>query len=330
MFSYIIRRLLQIIPIMILISIISFMIIELPPGDFLTTRLAELNSKGQQVSDSELNRLRDRYGLDKSVVERYFLWIWNIVRYGDFGRSFQWDEPVVDLVGGRLALTAVISISTLIFVWVVAIPIGVISAVKQYSIFDYFATFFGFIGLSVPNFLLALVLMYIAYTHFGVSITGLFSEEYVDAAWSFNKFLDMLKHIWVPIVVIGTAGTASIIRTLRGSLLDELQKQYVITARAKGLKEQKLLFKYPVRVAINPLISTLGWILPGIVSGDAIVANVLNLPTTGPLLLGALKSQDMYLAASFVLLLSTLTVIGTLISDILLAVVDPRIRFDGR
>ncbi len=327
MLSYIIRRLLYLIPVMIAISIISFIVIELPPGDFLTTKVAQLSKEGATVSQNELEMLKKRYGLDKSITERYFIWIWNIVRHGDFGRSFKWNKPVTELIGERLMLTATISTLTLIFVWVVAVPIGVISATRQYSVFDYVATFFGFIGLSVPNFLLALVLMYTAYAGFGVSVTGLFSPEYADAAWSLGKVVDMLKRIWMPVVVIGTGGTAGIIRTLRSCLLDELKKQYVVTARAKGLTERKLLFKYPVRVAINPLISTIGWILPGIISGDAIVSNVLNLPTTGPLLLDALKSQDMYLAASFVLMLSLLTVLGTLISDVLLALVDPRIRY---
>ncbi|BBE31500.1 ABC transporter permease [Tepiditoga spiralis] len=328
MITYIIKRILQIIPILIAISIISFIVIELPPGDFLTSKIAQLTKEGGTVSETELNNLRVSYGLDKPVVQRYFIWIWKIISRGDFGRSFKWNKPVFEVIGERLMLTVIISITTLIFVWVVAIPIGVLSATRQYSIFDYGATFIGFIGLAVPNFLLALILMFISYKYFGVTITGLFSQEYADSAWNFGKFLDMMKHIWVPVVVIGTSGTAGIIRTLRGCLLDELKKQYVVTARAKGLSERKILFKYPVRIALNPLISTIGWVLPGIISGDAIVANVLNLPTTGTVLLESLQFQDMYLAASFVLLLSFLTVIGTLISDILLALTDPRIRYE--
>lgn len=330
MFTYILRRVLQMIPILIVISIISFIVIELPPGDFLTSKVAQLSKEGGSISQAELEGLRETYGLDKPVVERYFNWITKIVFKGDFGRSFKWNKPVTEVIGERMLLTVIISITTLIFVWVVAIPIGIISATRQYSAFDYIFTFLGFIGLSVPNFLLALILMYFSYTKFGVSITGLFSPEYADAAWSFGKFVDMMKHMWVPVIVIGTGGTAGIIRTLRGCLLDELKKQYVVTARAKGLKEKKILFKYPVRVALNPLISTIGWVLPGIISGDAIVANVLNLPTGGMVLLEALQFQDMYLAASFVLLSSILTVIGTLISDILLALADPRIRYGRR
>jgi peptide/nickel transport system permease protein len=315
------------IPILFAISIISFIIIELPPGDYLTSKIAQLSQEGGAISQSELENLRQQYGLDKPVTHRYFIWITNILFRGDFGRSFKYNKPVSEVIGQRLLLTVIISVTTLIFVWVVAIPIGVLSATRQYSLFDHFATFFGFVGLAVPNFLLALILMFISYKYFGVSITGLFSPDYADAQWSFAKFLDMMKHLWVPVVVIGTGGTAGIIRTLRGCLLDELKKQYVVTARSKGLKERKILFKYPVRIALNPLISTIGWVLPGIISGDAIVANVLNLPTTGMVLLEALQFQDMYLAASFVLLLSVLTVIGTLISDILLALADPRIRY---
>lgn len=313
-----------------MISILSFIIIELPPGDFLTSHIMQLKQSGSDIAEDEIARLESRYGLDKPIYTRYFMWIWKIVRHGDFGRSFQWQEPVTNVIGERLALTMVISICTLIFVWIVAIPIGVFSAIRQYSAFDYIFTFFGFIGLAVPNFLLALVLMYLSFTYLDISVTGLFSQEYVDAAWSLGKVINMLKRLWVPVVVVGTAGTAGIIRVMRGCLLDELRKQYVITARSKGLKEARLLFKYPVRIAINPLISTVGWLLPSIISGNAIVSVVLNLPTTGPILLRALQHQDMYLAASFVLILSTLTVIGTLISDILLAVLDPRIRYERR
>lgn len=328
MLGYIARRLLQLIPLLIMISFLSFLIIDLPPGDYLSTHIVQLQQSGGDIAEEQIARLKARYGLDRPFHQRYFLWIWRIVSQGDFGRSFQWNAPVAEVMGERLALTMVISICTMIFVWVVAVPIGVFSATRQYSVFDYAFTFFGFLGLAVPNFLLALVLMYISYAHFGVSVTGLFSQEYVDAAWSVGRVLNMLQRIWVPVVVVGTAGTAGIIRVMRGCLLDELRKQYVVTARAKGLTESRLLFKYPVRIAINPLISTVGWLLPGIVSGEAIVSIVLNLPTTGPILLRALQVQDMYLAASFVLLLSVLTVVGTLISDILLAYVDPRIRYE--
>lgn len=330
MMEYIIKRILQIIPLLFLISILSFVIIELPPGDFLSSRIVQLRQQGTEIAQEEVQRLQSRYGLDQPVHVRYYRWMSNILLRGDFGRSFQWEKPVKDVIAGRLVLTAVISITTLVFIWVVAVPIGIYSAVRQYSLFDYVFTFFGFIGLAIPNFILALVLMYISHVYLDTSITGLFSREYADAAWSLGKFWDMLKHIWVPVIVVGTAGTAAIIRTLRGCLLDELRKQYVITARAKGLTEKKLLFKYPVRIAINPLISTVGWLLPSIVSGETIVAIVLNLPTTGPVLLRSLQTQDMYLAASFVLILSTLTVTGTLISDILLAYIDPRVRYGRR
>lgn len=329
MLSYIARRILQIIPLLIIISIISFVIIELPPGDFLTMYISQLQQSGTSMAEEAIARLKEQYGLDRPLYQRYFKWIWNIVRHGDFGRSFQWGKPVSELIGERITLTMVISICTLFFAWAVAIPIGIYSATRQYSFFDYTFTFVGFIGLAIPNFLLALVLMWLSFSYLHIPITGLFSPEYVDAAWNWAKVWNMLPRLWVPIIVIGTAGTAGLIRVMRGCLLDELHKHYVITARAKGVSEVKLLFKYPVRVAINPLISTIGWLLPAIVSGEAITAIVLNLPTVGPMLVRALLFQDMYLAGSLILILSTLTVIGTLISDILLAVVDPRIRYGG-
>jgi len=329
MLAYIGQRLLQLIPLLIAISIISFALIQLPPGDYLTTYINQLELSGTDVSESTVISLKRQYGLDKPIYVQYFIWIKNIVLHGDFGRSFTWNEPVADVIGERLGLTIVISIMTLIFTWIVAIPIGIYSAVRQYSILDYVFTLIGFIGLALPNFLIALVVIYTVFVNTGVAITGLFSPEYASAPWSIAKFFDMLQRIWVPILIIGTAGTAGLIRVMRGMLLDELQKQYVITARAKGLKEGKLLFKYPVRMAINPLISTIGWTLPAIISGEAIVSIVLNLPTTGPMLLDALMTQDMYLAGSFIFILSVLTVIGTLISDILLAWIDPRIRFGG-
>ena len=329
MLSYVIRRVILLIPLLFILSVISFIIIELPPGDFLTMHILQLEQSGTKVSEAEIARLTQQYGLDKPMYMRYFMWIWNIIRYGDFGRSFQWDKPVSEVLGERIALTMVISIFTLIFTWIVAIPIGIYSATHQYSLFDHIFTFLGFIGLATPNFLLALVLMWLSFTYLHIPVTGLFSPEYMDAAWSIAKVADMFKHVWVAVIVVGTAGTAGIIRVMRGCLLDELRKQYVITARAKGLAERKLLFKYPVRIAINPLISTIGWLLPQIVSGMAITAIVLNLPTTGPVLLRALMYQDMYLAGSFVMILSALTVIGSLISDILLAWLDPRIRYKG-
>jgi peptide/nickel transport system permease protein len=258
---------------------------------------------------------------------QYWKWISGILFRGDFGESFEWNRPVTQMIWGRLGLTFILSFSTLIFIWLIAFPVGIYSAVKKYSLGDYVFTFLGFIGLAIPNFLFALTLMYIAFSKFGLSVGGLFSPRFQEAPWSLAKAVDLLQHIWIPMVVLGLAGTANLIRTMRANLMDELKKPYVVTARAKGLAESKLLIKYPVRVALNPFISTVGWILPNLVSGSTVVSIVLNLPTTGPLLLRSLQSQDMYLAGSFILLLSTLTVIGTLLSDILLAAVDPRIRF---
>ncbi len=317
------------IPTLIAISVISFAIIQLPPGDFLTTYVAQLSVSGEAVDEAELDSLKNRFGLDRPIYEQYFLWAWNFL-HGDFGHSFEWNKPVSALVGERLPLTILISVCTILFTWIVSIPIGIYSAVRQYSWMDYLLTLIGFIGLATPNFLFALVLLWFSYSYLGMSIGGLFSPEYVDAPWTAAKFMDMLKHLWIPVVIVGTSHTAKFIRIIRGNLLDELKKPYVVTARAKGLSESKLILKYPVRVAINPLVSTIGWTLPELVSGIAITAIVLNLPTSGPLLLGALLSQDMHLAGSFLMLLSMLTVIGTLVSDILLAWVDPRIRFGTR
>jgi len=326
MLAYVVRRLLIMIPTLIAISIISFAIIQLPPGDFLTTYVAQLSVSGEAVDEAELDSLKSRFGLDRPIYEQYFLWAWNFL-HGDFGHSFEWNKPVATLVGERLPLTILISVCTIIFTWIIAIPIGIYSAVRQYSWVDYLLTLIGFIGLATPNFLFALVLLWFSYSYLGMSIGGLFSPEFADAPWTAAKFVDMLKHLWIPVMIVGTGHTAKFIRIIRGNLLDELRKPYVVTARAKGLPETKLILKYPVRVAINPLVSTIGWTLPELVSGIAITAIVLNLPTSGPLLLGALMSQDMHLAGSFLMLLSTLTVVGTLVSDILLAWVDPRIRF---
>jgi peptide/nickel transport system permease protein len=313
---------------LIIISIISFVIIQLPPGDFLTMYVMQLQSRGYRLAQEEVARLAERYGLNDPLYVQYFKWIKNIILYGDLGRSFQYDKPVSVLIKERIGLTMLISICTVFLTWIIAIPIGIYSATHQYSIFDYLFTFLGFIGVSLPGFLIALIFIYIGIAYLGINITGLFSPQFADASWSLGKFIDMLKHIWVPIVVIGINGTAGMIRTMRGCLLDELSKPYVVTARAKGLPERKLLIKYPVRVAINPILSTIGWLLPGIVSGETLAAIVLNIPTTGPLLLTALRSQDMYLAGSFILILSALTLLGSLISDILLAWIDPRIRYE--
>ena len=317
-------------PLLVLLSIITFIVIELPPGDYLTTYIIQLESRTQStVSEAEIARLTQQYGLDRPVYVRYFIWMRNIVLHGDFGRSFGWDQPVVEVIGDRLVLTIMLSLCTLLFTWIIAVPVGIYSATHQYSFWDHSFTFLGFVGLATPNFLLALVLMWLSFAYFDFPVTGLFSQEYMDAGWSIGKVVDMLKHIWVTVIVVGTAGTAGIIRVMRGCLLDELRKQYVVTARAKGVAERRLLFRYPVRLAVNPLVSTIGWLLPGIISGMTITAIVLNLPTTGPVLLRALMSQDMYLAGSFLLILSALTIIGTLISDVLLAWLDPRIRYSG-
>ncbi|MCZ6634615.1 MAG: ABC transporter permease [bacterium] len=327
MLSLILKRLLWMIPTMVIISFISFSIIQLPPGDYLTSYIAALGETGETVDEAEAAALRARYNLDQPFLVQYMLWMKGMLR-GDLGMSLEWNRPVTELIGERIFLTSVISIVTLLVTWAISIPIGIYSAVKQYSLPDYMFTFVGFIGLATPNFLLALVFMYIGYSIFGVSAGGLFSPEFQNAAWSFAKFLDLLGHLWIPVIVIGTSGTAGLIRVMRGNLLDELHKQYVMTARAKGVEYWKLLLRYPVRVALNPLVSTVGWVLPSIVSGATIVSVVLGLPTTGPLLLRALLNQDMYLAGSIVMMLSLLTLIGTLISDILLLWLDPRIRYE--
>ena len=326
MLQYIGRRVLYMIPTLFIISVIAFAIIELPPGDYLTAYMANLAQTGTQASEDAIAALKRQYGLDKPVYLRYVHWIWRLMQ-GDMGMSFEWDRPVSELIWERLILTFVVSLFTTLFIWAVAFPVGIYSAVRQYSIGDYIFTGLSFIGLGIPNFLLALVLLWVAFSRWGVALTGLFSPQYVDTPWSLAKFVDMMKRMWIPVIILGTSSTAGLIRTMRANLLDELRKPYVVTARAKGLRETKLLFKYPVRIAINPFISTVGWTLPGLVSGATIVSVVLSLPLNGPLLLNALLNQDMYLAGSFIMLLSSLTVVGTLISDILLAWVDPRIRY---
>jgi len=327
MIYYVVRRFIYMILLLWIVSIVSFIIIQLPPGDYLTSYIAQLRSTGEIVDEARIAALRKQYGLDLPMYLQYFKWIWNMF-HGDFGMSFGWNKPVAELISQRLLLTVILSLFSLIFTYAIAIPIGIYSATHQYSIFDYTFTTIGFVGLATPNFLLALILMFLFFKYFGLSIGGLFSPEFVEAPWSLAKVKDMIDHMWIPIIVIGTAGTCGLIRVMRGCLLDELRKQYVITARAKGVSEGKILFKYPVRVAINPIVSTIGWTLPRIVSGETITAIVLSLPTVGPMLYQALMSQDMYLAGSSVMFLSFLTVIGTLISDILLVWVDPRIRYE--
>jgi len=306
MLRFILKRIFLLIPTIVVISMISFIIIQLPPGDFLTQYIITLESQGELVDEALIDALKMYYGLDQPIYVQYLKWVWHMM-HGQFGQSLQWQTPVGELIWERLGLTLALSVSSLIFIWLVALPVGII-------------------GLGVPNFLLALVVMWFAFSSLGVTVGGLFSNEYSGAPWSWNKLVDLLKHIWIPMVVLGMGGTAGLIRIMRANLLDEMNKPYVQTARAKGLTERRLVLKYPVRVALNPFVSTLGWTLPRLVSGSVIVSVVLGLPTTGPLLLSALQSQDMYLAGTFVLMLSILTVIGTLISDILLALLDPRIR----
>jgi len=329
LWQYILRRVILAVGVLLAISVMSFALIQLPPGDYLSTYIGQLRQQGALLDQQTIDDLRQQYGLDKPMPMQYLLWMWNML-HGDFGRSFEWRRPVFDLVAERLPLTIAVSFSSLIFVYLVAVPIGVYSAVRQYSPGDYLATIFGFIGMATPSFLLALILMWFMFSRFGVSIGGLFSQQYQDAAWSWGKLLDFLKHLPVPILVIGLSGAAGLIRVMRGGMLDELRKQYVTTARAKGVSERRLLLKYPLRVALNPIVSTIGWQLPAIVSGETIVSLVLGLPTTGPLLYRSLISQDSYMAGSIVMFLSFLTVIGTLLSDILLAILDPRIRFEGK
>jgi peptide/nickel transport system permease protein len=328
MLRFIVSRLLWMIPSLIALSFLSFVLIELPPGDYVTTYIATLAASNEVVDQNTAADLRARFGLDQPMIVQYFKWIVGIVTEGNFGLSFEWQQPVSELIWERMSLTLLLTVSTLLLTWGLALPIGVFSAVKKYSVGDYIATFFSFLGLAIPSFLLALVLMYVAAVQFGQDVGGLFSEPYVAAPWSFGKVLDLLSHLWVPVVILAVSGTASLIRVMRANMLDELNKPYVTTARAKGLSEFALLVKYPLRVALNPFISTIAWLLPNLVSGSVIVAIVLSLPTAGPMLLQSLMSQDMYLAGAFVLLICALTLLGSLVSDILLALVDPRIRLE--
>ena len=328
MLVFIGKRLLWMLPFLVAVSFLSFVLIQLPPGDYVTTYIATLAASNEVVDQNTAAELRNRFGLDQPMVVQYWKWISNIVFHGDFGLSFEWQQPVGDLIWERMALTLLLTLSALLVTWGVALPVGVFSAVKKYSISDYLVTGMSFLGLAIPSFLLALVLMYVAAVHFGQSVGGLFSEQYLTAPWSLDKVWDLLGHLWIPVVILAVSGTASLIRVMRANMLDELHKPYVTTARAKGLSEFTLLVKYPLRLALNPFISTIAWLLPNLVSGSIIVAIVLSLPTAGPLLLQSLMSQDMYLAGAFILLICMLTVLGSLVSDILLALVDPRIRLE--
>ena len=328
MLSYIVHRILIMIPTLIAISIVIFTIINLPPGDYFSTYIAELQSSGEAADLTKINFLKAQYGFDRPLWEQYIFWAGGLL-HGDMGYSFAYNLPVNQVVGDRLLMTFIVSLSTILFTYIVAFPIGVYSATHQYSWSDHALTLLGFLGLATPSFLLALVLLYLANVYFGISIGGLMDPKYVDQPWSIDKVFSVAAHLWIPVVVIGTAGTASMIRRLRANLLDELQKQYVVTARAKGLHPLKLLFKYPLRMALNPFISDIGSLLPHVISGAAIVSVVMSLPTTGPMLLDALRSQDMYLAGSFLMFMAFLTVIGVFISDLALAVLDPRIRLQA-
>lgn len=328
MLHYIFKRILIMIPTLLLISMLVFLLIELPPGDYLESYIAELQMQGETVDPQHIEFLRKEYGLDKPVLERYVLWIYGMT-HGDFGYSFEYQMPVSRVVGDRMFLTTLLSVSTIIFTWLVAFPIGIYSATHQYSWGDYGLTFIGLIGLATPNFLLALVLLYLANIWFGTSIGGIMDPEFLNQPMSWAKLKSILSHLWIPVIVIGTSGTAGMIRRLRANLLDELQKQYVITARAKGLHPFRSLMKYPLRMSLNFFIADIGNILPNIISGSVLVAIVLSLETTGPVLVAALQSQDMYLAGSFMMFLATLSVVGVLVSDIALAILDPRIRLEG-
>jgi len=328
MLRYIIWRILMMVPTLVIISALVFTIIELPPGDYFESYVAELQAQGESVNAAQIEQLRAEYGFDKPPLIRYFHWVGGMLT-GDFGYSFEYRLPVMDVVGDRLWLTILVSFTTILLTWLIAFPIGIYSATHQYSWGDYGLTFMGMLGIAIPNFMMALVFMYLANVWFGTSLGHLMDPQYMDQSMSWAKFKSILAHLWIPVIIIGTAGTAGMIRRLRANLLDELQKQYVVTARAKGLHPFKALIKYPLRMALNFFIADIGSILPAIISGAEITAIVLSLETTGPLLIRALKSQDMYLAGSFLMFLAFLTVIGVLISDLALAVLDPRIRLQG-
>ena len=307
-----------------IISIISFLVIQAPPGDYMSMYVSRLAAQGEQIDDSQLVALRSRYGIDQPMYVQYLKWLRSVLR-GDLGRSLEWNRSVKSLILERLPWSVTLSVASLLIVYLVGVPIGTLSATRQYSLTDYFFTLVGFIGLAIPNFLLALLLLWVYFLTTGNVAVGLFSAEYALAPWSIGKVIDLLKHLWMPALIVGTAGTAGIIRIMRATLLDELRKHYVIVARSKGLAERTLLYKYPFRIAINPLISTIGWTLPTLISGELLVSMVLGIPTIAPIFLNSLLSEDMLLASSIVLILSALTVVGTLVSDVLLAWVDPRV-----
>jgi peptide/nickel transport system permease protein len=329
MLQYIVRRVLLAVPTVIVISMLSFLIISASPGNFMDDYAAQLAQQGEQISDQQLKAMENAYGLNQPVYVQYFKWVKGIVTKGDFGQSLEWKQPVSQLIWGRLGWTVFLALMTLVVTWIIAIPIGIYSATHQYSRADYTFTTLGFIGLGIPGFMLALALMWIGVSHFGLDVGGLFSQRYQGAPWSFGKLADMLKHLWIPLLVGATEGTAGLIRVLRANLLDEMHKPYVTAVRARGLDERTLTVEYPVRVALNPIVSSIGFALPDIISGGVILSVVLSLPTIGPLLLNALTAKDMYLAGTLILLVGILTIVGTLLSDILLAWLDPRIRYEA-
>lgn len=329
MLSYIIQRIIRAIPQLLLISILAFIIIQLPPGDIVTRQIERLQASGVTVSEAQAQALIRQYGMDRPMYQRYLLWISNIITKFDFGYSYTFEKPVAQVIMERMGYTFAIALFAHIFTWTVAIPIGIYVAVRQYSIADYIVTLITFIGLAVPAFFLAMIIMYVALTKFGIRTGGLFSQEYMVQPWSWGKFVDLLKHMWLPIILLGTGGVAGTIRTMRAMMLDELRKQYVTVARAKGLSEFKVIVRYPARLAINPILSGVMWLLPWLFSGGIILEIVLNLQTAGPALYAALRNQDMYMAGAYILITGALTAISAILSDVLLAVSDPRIRFGG-
>lgn len=328
MLTFLTRRVLVAMLTLWAVSILSFTIIKLTPGDYVTAYVAQMSASGSFVSDEEAANLRAEYGLDQPMYVQYLKWITQVVQ-GNFGQSMEWRRPVMDVIGDRLLLTVVVSVSAVLFTWIMALPIGIYSAVRQYSFGDYLFTFLGFVGVAIPSFLLALVLMYLGFVLFNANVGGLFSPRFAEAPWSAARVWDLTKHLPLPALILGLGGTAQLIRIVRANLLDELRKPYVVTARAKGLSEVRLIMKYPVRLALNPFISTIGYVFPYIVSGSIIVSLVLGLPTVGPVLLKALLAQDMFLASTIILMLGAMTVAGTLLSDLLLMWIDPRIRQSG-
>jgi peptide/nickel transport system permease protein len=329
MAKYILKRVLYMIPTLFVISIISFVVIQLPPGDFLTSYVAQLAQQGDALDARAIRALEEQYGLNQPIYVQYGKWISGILLRGDFGLSFEWQRPVSELIWERLGLTLLIALLTMFLTWIIAIPAAVYVATHQYSLLDYLISFLTFVGLGTPGFMVALIYLWVMLSVFGINASGLFSERFLNEPWTMEKVQDMLSRIWIPILILAVDNTASILRTVRANLLDELNKPYVETARAKGLKERVLIWKYPVRLALNPFFSTVGWTLVAVITAETLVAVVLNIQTSGPLLLRALTSQDMYLAGALVLLLSSMTVVGTLLSDILLAWADPRIRLEG-